>query len=207
MAKKQISGFTTKSSSNMQFGAGALILNLTNPKDFVFPEDGAMTGGARILGATEGGSSFEEEIEMIDIFEGMDGYSTQAKEGQKIKSRTGTLKVTVKELSKENFQLALAAADITAASSSEKRDLIKPRLDLLPSDFQNNICLLAPKLGTDEPIIIELKNVLNTNGCKVTVADDSAGSLELELKGFSILGTDEVPYSIYIPKVTQVANL
>lgn len=189
-------GFTNKTAENTQFGAGMLVFNLTNPKQF-----SGELGDAIVVGATEGGSSLSEEIEMLDVYEGLDGYDMPVKESQQITKRTAKLTFTVKEVSKSNLMTAMVAADEVKATSSDTYDTIQPRTNIKASDFKSNLCLLAPLLSTGEPVIVELDNPLNTNGVNLTVAKDSPGGLEMEIQAFGTLSDYEtVPYRVHYPK-------
>ena len=62
--------------------------------------------------------------------------------------------------------------------------------------------------GSSEPMIIELKNVLNTNGISFTAEDKGSGSVELELKAhFDLSKPNEVPFNIYFPKQNAVMSM
>ena len=55
-------------------------------------------------------------------------------------------------------------------------------------------------------MVIELKNVLNSNGFSFTATDKGTGAVALELKAHFDLNTpDEVPFTIYTPKASLPA--
>lgn len=187
-------GFTSKTAENTQFGAGMLVFNLDNPKKFA-----GDLGSAIIAGATEGGASLTEEIEMLDVYDGLDGYDMPVKEAQKITKRTAKMAFTVKELSKEMLMKAMVAADLVE-KGDDPYETIQPRTEIKSTDFAKNMCLLAPMLSTGEPVIVEFDNPMNTNGVNLTVAKDSPGGLELEIQAFGTLEAyEKVPYRIHYP--------
>lgn len=194
-----LSAFSKKTAESVVFGAGIIVANMANPKAF----NGELTEGSTLLGATSGGCSFSEEIEMIDALEGVDGYSMPVKEAQKIVKRVAKLTTTLKEMTLENLKLMMGAADITKAASSDTMDVVQPRLDLKESDFLTNICVIAPILKEGIYAIVEFDNPLNTNGCNLSLANNESGGAELEITAFGTLENyGKVPYRIYRTKVT-----
>ena len=196
-----LSAFTKNTAKNMQLDAGLLVKRLTNILNF----DGNILDEQK-LGATSGGASFSATPEMRNIFEGIDGAKGNYKDGNVIDNWEITLTATVKEMTAKNLQLAMATADIK--SDDDKFDVLTPRMEVKSTDYIDNICWLGTMNGSTEPMIIELKNVMNTNGISFTAEDKGSGSVELELKAhFDLSKPDEVPFNIYFPKQGRAMSM
>lgn len=196
---KVLNGFTPNTAKNLQLDAGILVRGLADPSTF----NGVLTSPAKSIGATSGGGSFTAVPEMRNIFEDLDGARGNYKDGNVIDSWEIKLTATLKEITAENFKLALAAADTTTAVSSSKYDTTEARLEIKTTDYLDNLCWIGTLNGSTTPIIIELKNVLNINGLNFTFADKSTGGVELELQAhLDITASDIVPFKIYTPKAT-----
>lgn len=196
-----LSAFTKDTAKNMQLDAGLLVRGLTDILNF----NGTIADEKK-LGATSGGASFSATPEMRNIFEGIDGAKGNYKDGNVIDNWEITLTATVKEMTAKNLQLAMATADIK--SDDDKFDVLTPRMEVKSTDYIDNICWLGTMNGSTEPMIIELKNVMNTNGISFTAEDKGSGSVELELKAhFDLSKPNEVPFNIYFPKQGRVMTM
>ena len=196
-----LSAFTKNTAKNMQLDAGLLVKGLTDILNF----NGTIADEKK-LGATSGGASFSATPEMRNIFEGIDGAKGNYKDGNVIDNWEITLTATVKEMTAKNLQLAMATADIK--SDDDKFDVLTPRMEVKSTDYIDNICWLGTMNGSSEPMIIELKNVLNTNGISFTAEDKGSGSVELELKAhFDLSKPNEVPFNIYFPKQGRTMSI
>lgn len=196
-----LSAFTKNTAKNMQLDAGLLVRGLTDILNF----NGTIADEKK-LGATSGGASFSATPEMRNIFEGIDGAKGNYKDGNVIDNWEITLTATVKEMTAKNLQLAMATADIK--SDNDKFDVLTPRMEVKSTDYIDNICWLGTMNGSSEPMIIELKNVLNTNGISFTAEDKGSGSVELELKAhFDLSKPNEVPFNIYFPKQGRTVSM
>lgn len=191
-----LNGFTPNTAKNMQLNAGILVKNLEEIDKF----DGEIDDKQKI-GATEGGATFTAVPEIRNIFDGIDGARGNYKDGNAIDSWEVKITGTMKEMTAENFKLALGAADITKAQELEKFDKINGRMEFESTDYLKNICWLGTQNGSDEPIIIEIKNALNVTGVSFTATDKGTGAIAFEIQGhFDIAKPDDVPFTIYTPK-------
>lgn len=197
---KILNGFTKDTAKNLQLDAGIIVTGLASPEDF----SGVLTG-ANLLGATSGGGSFVVETEMRNLFEDLDGARGNYKEGNVIDSYNITLTTTVAEMTAKNIKLALGAADTTdKQGTGTDVDITKARMTIKAEDYIDNVCWLGSLNGSDKPMIIELKNVMNTNGLNFTFEDKGKGKIELELKAhFDLTKPEEVPFAIYTPSVKE----
>lgn len=197
---KILNGFTKDTAKNLQLDAGIIVTGLATPEDF----SGELSG-ATLLGATSGGGSFVVEMEMRNLFEDLDGARGNYKEGNVIDSYNITLTTTIAEMTAKNIKLALGAADTTAnQGAGSDVDVTKARMTIKAEDYIDNVCWLGSLNGSDKPMIIELKNVMNTNGLNFTFEDKGKGKIELELKAhFDLSKPEEVPFAIYTPSVKE----
>lgn len=195
---KILNGFTKDTAKNLQLDAGIIVIGLASPENFA----GELTG-ATLLGATSGGGSFVVETEVRNLFEDLDGARGNYKEGNVIDSYNITLTTTVAEMTAKNIKLALGAADTMAKQGTGTDvDITKARMTIKAEDYIDNVCWLGSLNGSDKPMIIELKNVMNTNGLNFTFEDKGKGKIELELKAhFDLTKPEEVPFAIYTPSV------
>lgn len=196
---KVLNGFTPQTAQNLQLDAGIFVRGLNDPSKFT----GTITTPAKTIGATSGGGTFTAIPTFRNIFEDLDGARGVYKGGQVIDSWEIKMTTTIKEMTAENLKLALAAADTTPASDG-KFDTTKARLEIEDKDYLDNFCFIGTINGQDTPIIIEMKNVLNMSGLNLTVADKATGTVSLELQAhFDLENPDEVPFTIYTPKVSE----
>lgn len=196
-----LSAFTKNTAKNMQLDAGLLVRGLTDILNF----SGTIADDKK-LGATSGGATFSATPEMRNTLEGIDGAKGVYKDAIVIDNWEITLTATIKEMTAKNLQLAMATADID--SDGDKFDVLSPRMDIKTTDYIDNICWLGTMNGSTDPMIIELKNVMNTNGISFTAEDKGSGSVELELKAhFDLSKPNEVPFKIYFPKQSVAMSM
>ena len=71
------------------------------------------------------------------------------------------------------------------------------------SDYIENITWVGNLSGSEEPVIIQVYNALNTKGLELGFEDKSEATIELEFTGhFDMKKANEVPFNIYYPKIT-----
>ena len=197
---KILNGLTKDTAKNLQLDAGIIVTGLASAENF----SGELSG-ATLLGATIGGGSFVVETEVRNLFEDLDGARGNYKEGNVIDSYNVVLTTTVAEMTAKNIKLALGAADTTTKQGTGTNvDITKARMTIKAEDYIDNVCWLGSLNGSDKPMIIELKNVMNTNGLNFTFEDKGKGKIELELKAhFDLTKPEEVPFAIYTPSVRK----
>lgn len=192
---KILNGFTENTAKNLQLDAGILVVGLKTPENFT-----GELSGARKVGATSGGGNFTVETEIRNLFEDLDGARGNYKDGNVVDSCEVKLTVTIKEMTVENIKMALGAADTQQKQGTGQYDVTKARMEIKATDYMDNVCWLGTINGSDSPMIIELKNVMNSNGLNFTFEDKGKGGIELELKAhFDLKKPDEAPFAIYTP--------
>lgn len=189
-----LNAFTSKTAKNLQLDAGILVKNHTIGQE--------ITEGNKI-GATSGGATFTAVPEFRNIFDDIDGARGMYKSGMVIDSWDITLSATIKEITLQNLKLALATSEESAGdgefSTSHKK--LTPRNQVKDSDYIGNLCWIGTINDESQTqIVIELKNVLNTNGLNFTATDKGTGAIAIELKAhFDLDNPDEVPFTIHVP--------
>lgn len=193
-----LSAFNKDTANNLQLDAGIICKGITNPY-----KPTAEELKTKCIGATSGGAEFEVTPEITNIFEDLDDAKGKYKGGVEITNIDIVFSFTMKEMTAENFKLAMGCADITkveAESSSDKlpHTLLTPRLEIKDEDFIDNICWYGRKRN-GEKVCIVLNNVFNEGGLNYTSESAGKGSLEVELHAFFDLNDpDKVPYEVII---------
>lgn len=185
-------GITTETVKNMILDAGAVYANYGETSE-------------RLIGATSGGNTFavEREIKEIEI----DGARGKVKGARRIITENASLTINLLQMSKENFKLALTAADTSDVFDTDGvtkiADKIEPRGKILDSDYLKNVALVTTVSGTDRPCIIILYNVLADDEIELELEDKEEGKPEIKLSAhYDPANLSDVPYEIRYPVIT-----
>lgn len=194
-----LSAFNKDTANNLQLDAGIICKGITNPYK---PTESELK--TKCIGATSGGAEFEVTPEITNIFEDLDDAKGKYKGGVEITNIDIVFSFTMKEMTAENFKLAMGCADITQVRANElsgdnlPHTLLKPRLEIKDEDFIDNICWYGRKRN-GEKVCIVLHNVFNEGGLNYTSESAGKGSLEVELHAFfDLKNPDKVPYEVII---------
>ena len=194
-----LSAFNKDTANNLQLDAGIICRGITNPYK---PTESELK--TKCIGATSGGAEFEVTPEITNIFEDLDDAKGKYKGGVEITNIDIVFSFTMKEMTAENFKLAMGCADITQVRANElsgdnlPHTLLKPRLEIKDEDFIDNICWYGRKRN-GEKVCIVLHNVFNEGGLNYTSESAGKGSLEVELHAFfDLKNPDKVPYEVII---------
>ena len=199
-----LSAFNKDTANNLQLDAGIICKGITNPYK---PTAGELKN--KCIGATSGGAEFEVTPEITNIFEDLDDAKGKYKGGVEITNIDIVFSFTMKEMTAENFKLAMGCADITQVKANEVQanelssdnlhhTLLTPRLEIKDEDFIDNICWYGRKRN-GEKVCIVLHNVFNEGGLNYTSESAGKGSLEVELHAFfDLKNPDKVPYEVII---------
>lgn len=187
-APYQRHGISTRTADHFLVDAGAAYVNLGEPDE-------------RLLGATRGGNSFtiEQDVREPEI----DGSPGPLKGTRRIVEVRPIININLLEMTKENLMIALAGADATPSpdSTAATHDVIKRTRNIIGADYIKNIALVGTISGSDEPIIIIVKNALNTENFEMGTEDREEGVLELALTGhFDPANMTEEPWEIRFPR-------
>lgn len=194
-----LSAFNKDTANNLQLDAGIICKGITNPYK---PTAGELK--TKCIGATSGGAEFEVTPEITNIFEDLDDAKGKYKGGVEITNIDIVFSFTMKEMTAENFKLAMGCADITKVQANDSpsnklpHTLLTPRLEIKDEDFIDNICWYGRKRN-GEKVCIVLHNVFNEGGLNYTSESAGKGSLEVELHAFfDLKNPDKVPYEVII---------
>jgi len=187
------SGLTADTSKHLQLDSGCFIKNYDLTKGYADNKSG-------IIGATAGGGSFSAvpTIRQIEV----DGKKGSVKGFQALDEWTVTLTANVKELTANSLKLALAAATSTS-STAPAGTKITGKGELSDNDYHGNIAWVGRISGSQDPVIIVIKNALATNGLSMTFADKAEAVMAVTLTGhYSLDDLDTPPFEIYYPTIT-----
>lgn len=190
------SGFTASTAKHLQLDAGAFL------KNYDVSQDTWETAKAtKLIGATAGGGSFSAvpTIRPIEI----DGVKGSAKGLEALDEWVVTLTANVKEVTADAIKLALAAAQSSTVTSPTGYTKITAKNEIALADYNDNITWVGRLSGTNDPVIIVVKNALSTNGLTISFADKSEGLIPITVKGhYDPSDLETPPFEIYYPNVT-----
>jgi hypothetical protein len=191
---KKYSGFTTDTTKSLVLDAGAFFKNFEVGTDTF---DSAVAAG-KLLGATKGGGEFSAvpDIRQIEV----DGVAGRAKGLEVINSWDVYLKAKVLEIKESTLQAALCASVISTNTSVSDYDMIQARNNIELTDYIENIVWVGTLSGSDDPVIIEVTNALNTDGLKLTTTDKNEAVIEMTFYGHYVQeDLNNPPFRIYYP--------
>ena len=192
------SGITSTTPKHLQLDAGCFFKNY-NPAS-----DTPQSASAKLIGATAGGGSFSAvpTIRQIEI----DGKRGAVKGLETIDDWVVTMTANMKEITADVLKLALATGSSAAYTTSASAPYTKvvASSELADSHYIDNITWIGRLSGSQNPIMIVLKNALATNGLTLTVADKAEGVIPVTLTGhYTITDMETPPFEIYYPTVTS----
>lgn len=156
----------------------------------------------KVIGATQGGGSFSAvpTVRRIEI----DGVKGAAKGLEALDEWVVTITANVKEVSAESIALALASSTSAPAEQPSGYTKITANNEIKLDDYLENITWIGRLSGSQTPVIIVVKNALNTNGLSLTMADKSEGVIALTFTGhYDPAELDTPPFEIYYPDVEE----
>lgn len=192
--KKSYSGYTSKTAENLLLDAGAFFINFDIEKDDF---DSAVADG-KLLGATRGGGGFSAvpEIRPIEV----DGIRGKAKGMQAIDEWEIKMNANVLEVTKKGLASALTSSEIDT-ETNETYDILKAKNYIDLDDYYENITYVGKISGSDEPLIIQIYNAINTTGLTLETEDKSEAVTEMEFDGhYDERDLDHAPFKIFFPK-------
>ena len=190
------SGFTADTAKHLQLDAGAFLRNYDVSKD-----TWATAKTTKLIGATAGGGSFSAvpNIRRVEI----DGVKGAAKGLQDIDEWTVTMTANVKEITAESLKLALGAAKSESATTPAGYTHVTGKNQIDDADYLDNLTWVGRLSGSNDPVIIVVKNALSTNGLTISFADKSEGLIPVTVTGhYTADDLETPPFDIYYPKVS-----
>lgn len=195
---KKFSGFTKSTQEHLLLNAGAYFKNYEVEKDTY---DTAVAAG-KLLGATRGGGQFNAvpTVRQIQV----DGVSGRAKGMEVIDDWDVSLQANVLEIKKETIVASLIASKVEDASVQGYEKITAKQVIEL-DDYIDNVTWIGTVSGSDLPVIIVVKNALNTGGLQMKTEDKNESVLSMQFYGHYEQGElDEPPFEIYYPKGKEV---
>lgn len=194
---KVFSGYTEATPQSLLLDAGAFFKNYDPKKDDF---DSAVKAG-KLLGATKDGGEFgaTPSVRQIEV----DGIKGKAKGLEIIDSWDVYLKANVLEIKEETIKAALAASEIDEGENP-KYDKITAKNSIELDDYIDNVTWVGTLSGSDEPVIIQVFNGINTDGLKLTTKDKDQAVIAMTFYGhYDQKSLNTPPFAIYYPKQEQ----
>lgn len=176
-----VTGLRPETFMNLQLNAGVFLKNFeystfTDAAKLEGAILAALEAGTDILGATQGGGTFQctPTIRQIEA----DGMRYPIVGSTVNDMWTVKLTGTMKEITPGTFKDALMAADITPVGNVKT---LKVRTDILPKDYIGKLCWVGDT--SDQGfVLINLDNVINLSGANFTFTDKGEGTLPFEFQ-------------------------
>lgn len=155
------------------------------------------TLSAKFLGQCKGGLEFEAKPQIREMeFDGKLDRKIKGAEritGWDVQASTEALEFSDKVLS-----LSLLEKDTGVTST--KYDVYKGVQGFLADSNYHNVIIVGTVKDNDVPVIIELKNIINTDGFTFTAEELNEASYSMVLVPRYTMGSNTPPFSIYYPK-------
>lgn len=202
MRSKVVTGYSSKTKDRLHLNAGVIMKNYDPATDTYATARAA----GKIIGATSGGSEFKAVANGHDVE--VDGVPGKAKGMFIIENWDVSLATTFIETSAETIKLSLGAAETETSNSPAGYTKITGKNQYEDSDYLDNIAYLGSISGSEDPVIIIVKNALSTDGLDMKMEDKKEGSIPATFYGYyTDDGTgdfNEPPYEIYYPDIAEV---
>lgn len=115
-----------------------------------------------------------------------------------------SLQANVLEIKKETIVASLIASKVEDASVQGYEKITAKQVIEL-NDYIDNVTWIGTVSGSDLPVIIVVKNTLNTGGLQMKTEDKNESVLSMQFYGHYEQGElDEPPFEIYYPKGKEV---
>ena len=173
---------------NLLVDAGAVYLN--------YGED-----NERLLGATQGGASFnvEQEVREIEV----DGARGPIKGGRRVVEEHARITVNLMEMTPENLEIAIFGAKAEERTEGGKK---VTRSISTPGDeaYFTNIALVGDIAGADEPAVFLIRNAMADGNFEMSTEDQDEASVEVQFTAhFDPEALHESPWEIRMPEIAE----
>ena len=183
-------GYSSATPNNLLIDSGALYKNYGLENE-------------ALIGATSGGNEFTVNVKTRDVK--VDGVKGLQKGLRFITDVEINLKTNMLEVTTDILKMALLG---TVDGTGVDYDVITGKTSIESTDYLTNVALVGRISGSLLPVIVILKNVLNTDGLKFKTEDDKDNVLPITFTAFSDPTTPTVlPYEIRYPKAGSLAAL
>lgn len=177
-----LSGITERTIKSFQLNAGVLLKEYTK---------GGAISESNIIGATRGGGSFTAVPTIHQI--AVDGAPINTMGLERIDEWVVTLNTTMVETTEETIKMALVASNTTTVDVTDKKITADNEIT---ADHYTDVYWVG-NTSSGKNIVIHLKNVINTNGFNLTIADKGEGTFAITLVAhYSISDLEHAPFDI-----------
>lgn len=191
--KKRMTGYTEKTMTDLQTGAGAYFINFDVENDTF---SSALAAG-KLLGATQGGGTFTAKPTITPIE--VDGVPSAAMGMEEVEGWEVTMQANLMEVTADNIANALGASKTSNAKAGAYKK-IEGRMYIELNDYKGNITFLGDVKGYDQPMIIQVYNALATDGININPQDKKVSLVPTTFKGHVSPTDYEVPpFAIFVP--------
>lgn len=183
------SGFTANTAKHLVLDAGAFYKN--------YDLD---AGTGALLGATRGGGEFTATptIRAIEV----DGVKGRAKGLNSIDTWEVSITANMLEITAELLADALATGSVDTISNATY-DIVTASNTIALANYIDNITWVGRLSGSNNPVIIQIYNALNTEGVTLTAEDKNESVLPVTFTAHYDAGDlDTVPFKLFYPKMT-----
>lgn len=194
---KTFSGYTAETPKSLLMDAGAFFKNFDIETDDF---DKAVAAG-KLIGATKDGGEFSAvpTVRQIEV----DGIKGKAKGLEVIDSWDVYLKANVLEVKKDTLAAALCASEVDS-ESNDTYEIITAKNAIEEDDYIDNVTWVGTLSGSDEPVIIQVYNSINTDGLKLTTKDKDQAVISMTFYGhYSQDDLNTPPFKIFYPKTQK----
>ncbi len=160
----------------------------------------------KILFATTGGSQFNPNLTLADLFEDIDNAKPGTKQGMLIQNCEPHLTTTVLTVGDNNIEKLVANATKETVTGSEGVTHITPKDGIINADSFFDLWVITDyatmtgREGNETPgfFAIHLKNCINVTGFQQQTTADGKVQYSVDFRAFYDTEADEeVPYEIY----------
>jgi hypothetical protein len=186
----QHSGFTADTPNHLVLDAGAFFKNYD-----------ITTGLGTLLGATRGGGEFKAvpSIRAIEV----DGVKGRAKGLSALDSWDVSISANMLEITTAILATALTTGSVDSSTNVDY-DIVTASNTLSLSHYIDNITWVGRLSGSNNPVIIQILNALNTEGVTIKVEDKNESVLPITfIAHYDYSDLDNVPFAIYYPKISS----
>ena len=191
--KKRMTGYTEKTMTDLQTGAGAYFIDFDIEKDTF----ASAVAAGKLLGATQGGGSFTAKPTITPIE--VDGVPSAAMGMEEVEGWEVTMQANLMEVTAANISNALGASKTSNVKAGAYKK-IEGRMYIELSDYKGNITFLGDVKGYEHPMIIQIYNALATDGISINPQDKKVSLIPTTFKGHVSPTDYEVPpFGIFVP--------
>lgn len=193
---KTYSGYTDKTMKNLVLDSGAYFKNFVIGTDTF---ETAVTAG-KLLGATRGGGTFNAKPTIRNIE--VDGIKGRAKGLSVIDAWDVSIQANVIEVTIDTLKLSLGSSTVATSTEDADYDKIVANNVIAVGDYIDNITWVGTLSGSNEPVIIQVYNALNTDG--LSLQPQSKGEIVMAMTfygHYDQTDLDSPPFAIFYPKL------